>query len=91
MKKKDKYTNKDEDNWEEGVAKSISDKVIPRPRKITAHPDWVIDKGVGLTEDQLEEAFVMLEKGLKARKVALHFGFHRKHVRPVLKNKRFGY
>ena len=80
MKKKD--NDIETDNWEEGVAKPISDEVT---KNRTTHPDWIIDTEAGLTEEQTEEAFQMLEKGLKHRKVAFYFGFHRKHIRPIPK------
>lgn len=81
-----KNNNTEEDNWEAGIAKPIPDEtIISKPKYRKTHPDWVIDAEVGLTEEQTEEAFQLLERGLKSRKVAFRFGFHRKHIRPILK------
>lgn len=40
---------------------------------------WIID--ADLSNSQLEEAFKMLESGMKPRKVAFYFGFHRSKIR----------
>jgi hypothetical protein len=46
-----------------------------------AQPKWVVD--ADLTQTQLKEAYKMLEKGIKIRKVALYLGIHRSKIKPV--------
>ena len=42
---------------------------------------WIID--ADLAKTQLKEAYRMLEKGIKLRKVALYLGIHRSKIKPV--------
>ena len=81
MYKKKKYENdtieseeEEESNWEEGVAKPISDKTIKAQL-----PKWIID--ADLTMAQYDGAIKLLKSGMKLRKVAALFGIHRSKIR----------